>query len=287
MAVDIGRVGVWSPAPFLTGPEGQEAAAELEELGYGAIWLGGAAGDLEVVESLLDATTSIAVATGIVNVWTEPVPETIAAYQRLAPRYADRLLLGIGAGHKDPVERTTGQRYVRPYEKVVAYLDELDGADPPVPVAGRALAALGPRMLELAGERTAGAHPYLVNPEHTRQARQTLGDGPLLAPEHKVVLEADPDTARQTARAVVSRYLALPNYTNNLLRLGYAQEDFRGGGSDRLVDDLVAWGDAETVMGRLDAHHQAGADHVSVQVLTEQHVHPRESFRQLARALAG
>lgn len=287
MDEQIGRVGVWSPSWFWKGDDSGDAAAELEELGFGALWLGMAPGDLDIVESLLRATSTLTLATGIVNVWTEPAGSTAAAYRRVAGRYPGRLLLGIGAGHKEMVERATGQQYVRPYEKVSAYLDELDAVAQAVPGADRALAALGPRMLGLAGTRTAGAHPFLVPVEHTRRARETLGDGPLLAPEQKVVLETDPDAARRVARTTLSHYLALPNYTNNLLRLGYTDDDVAGGGSDRLVDDLVARGDADAVRERIEQHHRAGADHVCLQLLSEQEGHPREQFRELGRALFG
>lgn len=285
MAVDVGRVGIWSPSWLWAGREGEETVAELDEFGFGALWLGGAAGDLGTAENLLRVTKRMALASGIVNVWTEPVEETADAYHRVTSRYPGRFLLGIGAGHKELVERTTGQHYVWPYRKVVGYLDQLDEASPPVPAAGRALAALGPRMLELAAQRSAGAHPYLVTPDHTRWAREVVGTEPLLAPEQKVVLETERTRAREIARGTLSRYLTLPNYTSNLLRLGYEEEDFLGGGSDRLVDGLVAWGDVETVLSRLGEHHQAGADHVCLQVVSAEGADPREEYRLLAQAL--
>lgn len=285
MPVDVGWIGLWSPSWLWKGTAGQEAAAELDELGFGALWLGAAAGDLELVESLLDVTGRMVLGTGIINVWTEAVDTVAASYQRVDARHAGRLLLGIGAGHKDPVERTTGQSYVRPYGKVADYLDELDAAVPPVPAGQRALAALGPRMLGLAAQRTAGAHPYLVTPEHTYRAREVLGAEPLLAPEQKVVLERDPASARETARGTVSPYLSLPNYTNNLLRLGFTEADFAGGGSDRLIDGVVAWGGMDAVAARVREHHQAGADHVCLQVVNPEGGDPRESFRALAAAL--
>lgn len=285
MTLDIGRVGVWSPVWSWEEGQATEAAAELDELGFGALWLGGCPGDLYFVESLLAASNRIVLASGIVNVWTEPVDVAIDAYRRVAAHYPERLLLGVGAGHKEPVERMTGQQYTRPYHKVVSYLDALDAADPPVPSGSRALAALGPRMLALAGQRTLGAHPYLVTPEHTRWAREILGPGPLLAPEQKVVLETDPEAARDIARRAVARYLALPNYTNNLVRLGFTEADLTDGGSDRLVDALVAVGSTQAVADRVREHHQAGADHVCIQVLTRDGPPSRESFRALAGAL--
>ncbi|CAI7974311.1 MULTISPECIES: LLM class F420-dependent oxidoreductase [Parafrankia] len=287
MAVDVGGIGVWRASFYWPGDAGQHAeiAAELEDLGYDAIWIGASAGDLALPETLLDATSRIAVATGIVNVWTEPLDQVVASYARVSGAHPDRLLLGIGAGHAANVE-PTGQRYERPYRKVVDYLDGLDAAKTPVPRENRALAALGPRVLALAAERTAGAHPYLVPPEHTRRAREILGSGPLLAVEQKVVLETDPERARTIARATVNRYMTLPNYTNNLLRLGFTPDDFGGGGSDRLVDALVAWGDLDAVLSRVREHQDAGADHVCIHVLTEDPTTvPRPQWRALATAL--
>lgn len=285
--MELGRVGVWLSSRLLGGAEAPEAVAEVDDLGYGALWIGSAPGDLELVERLLAGTPRIVVATGIVNVWTEPADVTAAAYARVSAAYPDRLLLGLGAGHKALVEAQTDQKYVRPYHKVVAYLDALDAADPPVPRQGRVLAALGPRMVELARDRSAGAHPYLVTPEHTHTARTLLGPGPLLAPEQKVVLEKDPARARTIARDFLSRYLAMPNYTNNWLRLGFTGDDLAGGGSDRLVDALVAWGDPATVLTRVAEHRQAGADHVCVQPLNGTSDFPLAELRELAGALRG
>jgi probable F420-dependent oxidoreductase len=285
VALDVGRVGVWTSSRLLNSPAAIEAAAQLDEVGYGALWIGSSAGDLKLVSDLLDATSRIVVATGIVNVWFEPSGPTAAAYARVSQAHPDRLLLGIGAGHKSSVEAATGQRYERPYEKLVSYLDELDAADPPVPVDRRALAALGPRVLQLARDRTAGAHPYLVTPEHTHRAREILGSGALLAPEQKVILETDPDRARSIARSALTPYLALPNYTRNWLRLGFTEDDVAGAGSDRLVDALVAWGDIDTVLARVAEHHQAGADHVCIQALTGTQGFPVTTLEEIAEAL--
>lgn len=284
MTVDVGRVGVWTSSQLLNTPAAVEAAAQLDELGYGALWIGSSAGDLRLVADLLQATSRIVVATGIVNVWFEPAGPTAAAYARVSRTYPDRLLLGIGAGHKSTVEATTGQRYERPYEKLISYLDELDTADPPVPVDRRVLAALGPRVLQLARDRTAGAHPYLVTPEHTHRARDILGPGPLLAVEQKVVLETDPDKARTIARTRLTPYLALPNYTRNWLRLGFTEDDVAGSGSDRLVDALVAWGDIDAIVARVAEHHRAGADHVCIQALTDSPGFPVTTLEELAQA---
>jgi probable F420-dependent oxidoreductase len=284
MALDVGRVGVWTSSRLLDSSAAIQAAAQLDELGYGALWIGSSAGDLKLVSDLLDATSRIVVATGIVNVWSEPAGPTAAAYARVSREHPDRLLLGIGAGHKSLVEAATGQRYERPYEKLVSYLDELDAAVPPVPADRRVLAALGPRVLQLARDRTAGAHPYLVTPEHTHRAREVLGHGALLAPEQKVVLEPDPDLARTIARKTLTPYLALPNYTRNWLRLGFTEDDLAGGGSDRLVDALVAWGDIDTVVARVAEHHRAGADHVCVQALTGAPGFPVTTLEEIAAA---
>jgi probable F420-dependent oxidoreductase len=286
-AVNVGRVGIWAVSSgSWQGPAGAEAAAELDELGFGALWLGRSSGDLKLHTDLLGATRRLVVAAGIVNVWTEPSGPTAQAFAAASRAYPDRLLLGIGAGHKHMVERVTGQRYERPYSKVRSYLDDLDAAEPPVPPERRAVAALGPKMLALAGERSLGAHPYLVTPEHTRLAREILGPGPLLAPEQTVVLETDPDAARRAAREMLARYLMAPNYTNNWLRLGFTPDDLAGAGTDRLVDALVAWGDVETVLARVDEHHQAGADHVCVQVIGSPDGPPLADYRALAEALS-
>ncbi|MHA6618349.1 LLM class F420-dependent oxidoreductase [Pseudonocardia sp. DLS-67] len=276
MTIDVGRYGIWQRAADLS----PEFAAEVEALGYGAIWIGGSPpGDLALSESLLDATERIVVATGIVNMWKTPAEEVAKSYHRLAAKHPDRFLLGVGIGHPEATAE-----YRSPYATMVDYLDRLDAAD--VPVAGRALAALGPKALRLAADRTAGTHPYLTTPEHTREARRIVGDGVLVAPEQKVVLDTDAERARAIGRPVVDRpYLHLVNYRSNLLRLGWSEADLDGGGSDALVDALVAHGEAETVAARLTAHLDAGADHVCAQVLTADGADPLPAFRELAVAL--
>ncbi|HET6259255.1 LLM class F420-dependent oxidoreductase [Pseudonocardia sp.] len=275
MTVELGRYGVWRHVGGLT----PELAAEVEALGYGAIWIGGSPpGDLRLAESLLDATERIAVATGIVNMWTTPAEEAAESYHRIEAAHPGRFLLGVGIGHPEATSD-----YRRPYATIVEYLDRLDAAK--VPVDGRVLAALGPKVLKLAAERTAGAHPYLTTPEHTREARELLGEGVLLAPEHKVVLDTDPERARAIGRPVVAKpYLGLRNYTSNLLRLGWSEEDLADGGSDRLIDALVAHGDAAAVAARLTEHLDAGADHVCAQVLPGGD-DPVPALRELAEAL--
>jgi probable F420-dependent oxidoreductase len=198
----------------------------------------------------------------------------------LEDRFPGRFLLGIGASHSVAVAD-----YSRPYSKVVAYLDALDALPTPVPPGRRVLAALGPRMLELAAARTAGAHPYFVPVEHTAFARDTLGPTPLLAPEVAVVLETDADRARELARGYASTYLGLPNYTQNLRRFGFGDEDIDGGGSDRLIDAVIPWGDAAAIAAAVAAHHDAGADHVCLQVIGDRQDFPLQGYQELARTL--
>jgi probable F420-dependent oxidoreductase len=285
--VDIGRVGIWdvglrSEDPRASG-EIREAAAELEALGYGAIWLGGSP-DVGQAGPLLAATSRIVVATGILNIWRHDAAGVAARHAALGAAHPGRLLLGLGVSHARFVEQ-----YRRPLAAMREYLDALDAAAAPVPESERALAALGPRMLELARERTSGAHPYLVTVEHTRRAREVLGEGPLLAPELKVVVDTDAGRARSVARRVIDRvgYLRMPNYANNLVRLGFTEGDLAGGGSDRLIDAVTAWGDADAIRERIADHHRAGADHVCLQVLTADGTAlPRAEWRHLAEALS-
>ena len=289
MPLELGRVGFWVSSRLFLDDEGGEVArvaGELEELGIPALWLGGANPDLELVSHLLQASHRLVVATGIVSIWAARAAALAADVARVTSRHPDRFLLGLGVSHAPGVERS-GQRYVHPYQKMVTYLDELDVASPPVPKERRVLAALGPRMLRLAAERAAGAHPYLVTPEHTRRAREILGPEPLLAPEHMAVVETDPGRAREIGRATLTRYLQLPNYTNNLRRLGFTEDDLAGAGSDSLVDALIAWGTPDEIGARIREHREAGADHVTVQVLTSPDVTgpPHEQWRLLAPAL--
>ena len=273
MTIELGKAGIWRHPSGLT----PAMAAEAEALGYGAIWLGGSPdGDLSVVDPLLDATDRLVVGTSIVNVWKDDAATVAASYHRLAAKYPDRFLLGLGIGHPEAT-----QEYQRPYDKLVSYLDELD--DLKVPASGRALAALGPRVLRLSAERSAGALPYLVTPEHTRQARETLGAGTLLAPEQKLVLETDPERARALGRPRVQNpYLGLTNYLASLRRLGWTDADFADGGSDALIDALAVHGDAAAIARGVTAHLEAGADHVAVQVLNPD---PLPALRELASQL--
>jgi len=276
MTVELGRIGVWRRRDQLT----PRLAQDIEALGYGAIWIGGSPpGDLFLPQELLDATTRLAVATGIVNIWATPATEAAASYHRVEAAHPGRFLLGVGIGHPEAT-----QEYRSPYDTIVDYLDVLDAEG--VPVEGRALAALGPKVLALSADRTAGAHPYLTTPQHTRLARELLGDGPLLAPEQKVVVSSDARAARALGRPAVDRpYLHLRNYTANLKRLGWSDADLADGGSDALIDALVVHGDPDAVAAGVMAHLDAGADHVCVQVLTATGADPLPDLRALAEAL--
>jgi probable F420-dependent oxidoreductase len=261
-----------------------DVAAELESLGYGALWSSGGfdPGFSSTFGRLLASTKRIAVASGIVSMWTGAPSDVGPAVAELEVKFPGRFLLGIGASHAPLVSD-----YSRPYSHMVTYLDELDALPDAVPAERRVLAALGPRMLELAAQRSAGAHPYFVPVEHTAQARSVLGPAPLLAPEVAVVLESDPVTARALAREYASLYLGLPNYTQNLRTFGFVDEDIDGGGSDRLIDAVIPWGDAATIAGRIQQHYDAGADHVCLQVISAagRHGFPLDEYRELAGVL--
>jgi probable F420-dependent oxidoreductase len=285
--MDLGRIGVWWSGSWnVAGDPEFDVAAELETLGYGALWSSGGfnPGFSSRFGRLLASTTRVAVASGIVSMWTGAPEDVGPAVADLEARFPGRFLLGIGASHGPVVAN-----YARPYSHMVAYLDALDALETPVPVDRRALAALGNRMLELAAERAVGAHPYFVPVEHTARARDILGPGALLAPEVAVVLETDPATARALAREYASIYLGLPNYTQNLRTFGFGDEDIDGGGSDRLIDAVIPWGDAATLVERIGQHHEAGADHVCIQVVSEsgRDGFPLAEYRELAAALFG
>ncbi|WP_072806871.1 LLM class F420-dependent oxidoreductase [Rhodococcoides yunnanense] len=271
---DLGTLGIWRN--FTAIPP--ELARSIESNGYGTIWLGGSPpADLTSAEEILDATESIVVATGIVNIWSAPAKEIAESFHRIEKKHPGRFLLGIGAGHPEAV-----QEYQKPYDALVQYLDVLD--DGGVPVHRRVLAALGPKVLKLSADRTAGAHPYLTTPEHTAIAREILGPDKVLAPEHKVVLETDPAKGREIGRPPVDYpYLRLQNYINNLKRLGYTAEEIGNGGSDRLIDALVAHGDAEAIARRLHEHIDAGASHVTVHALPDD-ADPTVTYREVAAA---
>lgn len=286
--MDLSGVGIWSQQLRYGDPaESAEAAAELEQLGYSALWIPdvGRTPVLETVDALLSATTDVVIATGILNLWLNEPAEVAASYASLTAAHGDRFLLGIGVSHAPLIDSVQSGRYRRPLAATAAFLDALDAAPQPVPVAGRVLAALGPKMLALAATRSRGAHPYLVTPEHTHQAREVMGPGPLLLPEQTAILTDDADEARAIGTAMVRRYLAMPNYANSMLRLGFSDEDVTSV-SDRLRDAIVVWGDEDAVIGRVNDHLAAGADHVCVQFLTARPAeYPREQWRRLAAAL--
>lgn len=288
-STSLSGTGIWSPALRYGDPAVvAEAAAVVEELGYTAAWIPDVGGDLfGSLEVLLSATSTLTVATGIMNLWMHAADEAAARHAELTSQHGRRFLVGIGVSHAPLIDATVGG-YTKPYSRMVEYLDALDATPTPVPLDDRVLAALGPRMLELARTRAGGAHPYLVTPEHTRIARDALGDGPLLAPEQAVVLETDPVRARELARRHLAGYLKLPNYANNWFRHGFTPDDVRDGGSDRLVDALVVWGDEAAILARVQEHRDAGADHVCVQALSDSlTAPPLDDWRRLAPALVG
>jgi probable F420-dependent oxidoreductase len=258
----ITGIGIWSGELRFGDPaEMVEAAAELESWGYTALWVPDMGGDLfGALDRLLGATTSITIATGVLNIWHQTPEATGAWWSAQPPAVRDRTMLGLGVSHGPLI----GERWARPLAAMRAFLDGLDAAG--VPAERRCLAALGPKMLELARDRTAGAHPYLVTPEHTEMAREALGPDALIAPEQGVVLETDPDVARAVARQALEHYTTLPNYVNNWKRLGFTDDDVTSL-SDRLVDALVAWGDPGVIAARVAGHRAAGADHVCLQAL--------------------
>jgi probable F420-dependent oxidoreductase len=284
----ITGTGIWNGSLRFGDPaEASDAATELEELGYTALWVPDVGGDvIGAVERLLAATRTVTVATGVLNLWMHPAEEIAAGYARLTAAHGDRFLLGIGVSHAPLVDAEQPGRYRRPLEAMGSFLDGLDGAATPLAPASRVLAALGPKMLEIARTRSAGTHPYNVTPEHTAVAREALGSSALVLPEQAVALTTDSEEGRQIARQHLAFYYELPNYTNNLRRLGFGDDDFVGGGSDRLVDALVAWGDEEAIAARVREHRDAGADHVCIQVLGAEDL-PRAAWRRLAPALNG
>lgn len=269
---DLGRFG-----SFGRGVTPQQAK-EIEALGYGAVWVGGSPpAELDWVEPILAATTTLQVATGIVNIWTAAAGPVAESFHRIDQAYPGRFLLGIGVGHPE-----AHAQYRKPYDALVEYLEQLDRFG--VPANRRVVAALGPRVLKLSAERAAGAHPYLTTPEHTAQARELIGPSAFLAPEHKVVLTTDADKARAVGRKALGIYLNLANYLNSWKRLGFTDEDVAKPGSDRLVDAVVAYGTIDAIAARLREQLDAGADHVPVQVLTrDEDLVP--ALAQLAEAL--
>ncbi|GAA2206894.1 LLM class F420-dependent oxidoreductase [Nonomuraea monospora] len=286
----LGRVGVWnSTLSSEAAAFEREAAAEIESLGFGALWIGETPTGKEALTHaaiLLGGTSSLTVATGIASIWGRDATAAANGANTLSEAYEGRFVLGIGVSHA-PAVQGRGHDYRKPVSAMREYLDAMDATEysGPLPApAPRLLAALRGKMLELAAQRAYGAHPYFVTPEHTARARAVLGPEPVLAPEQTVILESDADRARQIARGFTARYLALPNYANNLLDLGWKEDDLAGGGSDALVDAIVAWGDPETIIERVRAHLDAGADHVCIQPLADSPQRLMEHLRVLARS---
>jgi probable F420-dependent oxidoreductase len=280
MSLQLGTFGAWFN-PSYDDDTRVRFVAEAETLGFGTAWLGlgqRMLPDLTLVERALDATSMIVVATAIVNMWSNDPAPIAQSYERIDAKHPGRFLLGVGIGHPETISQ-----FHSPYDTMVSYLDELDAA---VPVDRRVLAALGDRALRLARDRAAGTHSYLVVPDHTRHARDVLGPGTLLAPEHTVIISTDAGHARAIGRDFVANpYLGLRNYVNNLLRHGFTPADVADRGSDRLIDALVLHGTPQTIATGLTAHLEAGADHVGVQVLADPGHDPMPGYRQLARAL--
>ncbi|CAB4583082.1 MAG: LLM class F420-dependent oxidoreductase [Actinomycetes bacterium] len=291
-SVDLGRVGIWfGSIDALPTPEARRAAQLVEELGFGALWVAEAVGRDPFVSSavLLSATTNLKLATGIANIYARDPMTMVAGQKTLAEAFPGRFLLGIGVSHGHLVAGVRKHDWSKPYSHMVEYLDRMDTAlfmaKGPDDDGGRLLAALGPKMLQLSATRANGSHPYFTTPEHTAIARETMGPDALLAPEQMVVLSTDADEARRIARAGMKVYLRLPNYWNNLVRLGFTDADREDGGSDRLVDAIVAWGTEEQIAERVAQHHAAGADHVCVQVLQDGAAMPEQQWRRLASVL--
>ncbi|BBY05575.1 LLM class F420-dependent oxidoreductase [Mycobacterium noviomagense] len=287
--MELSGLGIWSSQLRYGDPaESTEAAAELEELGFTALWIPDVGGPVfDAVERLLAATKQTVIATGILNLWMHEPGDVANSYASLTAEHSDRFLLGIGVSHAPLIDSREPGRYRKPLAATASFLDALDAAQQPVPVERRVLAALGPKMLALAANRSRGAHPYLVTPEHTATARSVLGEGPLLLPEQTVILSDSADEARAIGTDWLRAYLALPNYANNLLRSGFSADDLSQV-SDRLFDAIIAWGDEAAVMRRVEEHKAAGADHVCVQVLlADQRAFPREQWRRIAAAAEG
>lgn len=290
----LGRIGIWTVA-FDSHPtaDAQAATRELEAMGYRTVWLNEAVGrdPFAMAGLLLAATSEITVATGIANIYARDAMTAAAAQKTLAEAYPDRFLLGLGVSSPALVGKLRGHDYARPLSYMRAYLDAMDRspfhAVGPKHVPARVLGALGPKMLELAAERSNGAHPYLTTPEHTRRSREILGSEAWLGPEQMVLLETDPDVARTIGRTAISYYLRAPGYLANLRRLGFEDDDWAdpAAASDSLVDALVAWGTVDQVAQRIQEHFDAGADHVALQVLRGDLEIPLAEWRTLADAL--
>ena len=275
--MDLGRFGVWTSYRNIGEENAGEAAALVADLGFATFWLGGSP-RLPTVRPLLEAAGGLTVATGIINVWAYDPAELAREYATLAPEFEDRLLIGIGIGHPEATSD-----YTRPLASTRAFLDGIDAAETPIPPARRVLAALGPKMLDLCRERAAGSHTYFVPPEHTRAARRRLGADRLIAAELACVVDTDSESARVAARRYAEMYLGLRNYTDNLRRYGFTEDDIAGGGSDRLIDTIIPHGTAEEIVAAAQEHLDAGADHVCLQPVGVSGV-PRAQWTALASA---
>ena len=285
--MDLTGVGIWSSQlRYGNAAESADAAAELDELGFRALWIPDVGGQVfDAVGNLLAATKQTTIATGILNLWMHTPADVASNFASLTADHGDRFLLGIGVSHAPLIDAGNPGRYRKPLAATETFLDELDATPQPVPVQRRVLAALGPKMLQLSARRGAGAHPYLVTPEHTATARGVLGDGPLLLPEQTVILTDNADEARATGTDWLRSYLALPNYANNLLRSGFSADDVSQV-SDRLFNAIIAWGNEDAILRRVSEHRSAGAHHVCVQVLlSDPKAYPREEWRRIAAAL--
>ncbi len=276
--MELTTFGVFTGPRLVADDQLGDAAKLAEQLGYGALWRGGSPQPKQL-EPVLAGTDTLVAATGIVNVWTTPADVAAAQRAELATTYPGRFMLGIGIGHREATAE-----YKKPLAVMGEYLDALDAAPVPAPVAQRCIAALGPKMLDLARERSLGTHPYFVPVQHTRAARERLGDGPLIALSIACIVDTDVERGRASARNYAALYLQLSNYTNNLLRHGFTETDIADGGSDRLIDALIPHGSAEHVAAAAREQLDAGADHICLQVVEFQGV-PREQWTELARAL--
>jgi probable F420-dependent oxidoreductase len=290
--VNIGKYGIWyGGIDALSSAESQRAAQVVEKLGFGALWVAEAVGRDPFVSSamLLNATSTLKLATGIANVYARDAMTMVAGQKTLAEAFPDRFLLGMGVSHGHLVAGIRKIDWSKPYSYMSDYLDKMDKslfmARSAEHEPGRVLAALGPKMLQLSAEKANGSHPYFTTPEHTAEARRIMGADALLAPEQMVVLNTDPTAARVTARKGMKIYLGLPNYANNLKRFGFEDSDFADGGSDRLVDAITAWGTPAQIADRVQQHIDAGADHVCIQVLRDDSAMPETEWAQLAAEL--
>ena len=270
---DLGPVGLWTfQLDLQPADRVRDLVPEIEAMGWGCIWVPEAVNRDAMVNSalLLSSSSRIRIGTGIASIWGRDAMTTAASLHSLSEAFPGRFVLGLGVSHAPMVDDIRGQDYTKPFSKMRDYLAQMENAlyfSPRVDEEHVVLAALGPKMLELAATAADGAHPYFVPVEHTAFAREHLGPDALLAPEQAVVLSTDAEEARRVARAHMATYLGLPNYTNNLRRFGWGDEDLTAPGSDRLVDAIVAWGDEQAIVDRVKAHHDAGADHVALQVL--------------------